>query len=692
MSTSPRPQKRTAHTCITCRARKVRCDGRQGICTNCERLGFACSYDDFGSVEVVHHHTATVSVPRRRARQACLNCHAKKARCSGSMLRCDRCRNQGLQCVYRPGKRSMPLPSSTAVSNGSSEALNVMQNGNGVQLEQGAGAAEQPNLTNTASSSPAGGFYEQPDPEEPLALQAFDDFFRHIHHIAVFSFLHRASLMERFHAGLLDRPLLLALIGITSLLIEPGPGKTELGDRCIDEAVALCMAELETPSIVKLQALVICAEFRILSKRFSSAFMLHALASRFATALRLNHESPHLCSLAQESRRRLMWSLYMIDSGIAAGQSDLALWADAERQIHIQLPCNERNFEFDLPEPTEPLRPPAPGPGAAVLPLPDVIGFCGLQVRIHWLHARILECTTKVTAAPSREALAALPAQFAELAAELETFASRLPLSFRWSESNLRLRTYSPRLGIFFMTHVWWRRCHLDLYRLLLPGLREALPPDVLSQLEPEFVAQSRRQCYEHARAMADMFSQLLTLGNSVPVTGLDLPGCSFQCVRVMYHGLQTAGDELGFSAEGVRELATICLRVARESTGGSACASIQADIEKVIASGLLLAPETEDGLVPTANLVAPASLQAVTPTVGTSMAETVFYPPIPRVIMAPARSVTHSHMSAGTSGSNAFEETMNDPNFGLEIFGRDPWTAFPSEWFGMGQFLGGTS
>jgi len=89
MSTSPRPPKRTAtaNTCVTCRARKVRCDGRRPICTNCERLGFGCSYDENVGVEVVQGESngAAISVPRRRVRQACQNCHARKARCSGAM-------------------------------------------------------------------------------------------------------------------------------------------------------------------------------------------------------------------------------------------------------------------------------------------------------------------------------------------------------------------------------------------------------------------------------------------------------------------------------------------------------------------------------------------------------------------------------------------------------------------------------
>lgn len=572
MSASPRPFPRTSHTCVTCRARKVRCDGRRGICTNCERLGFACSYDENVAIEVVGSTGATsISVPRRRVRQACLSCHAKKARCSGQMPKCDRCRVQGLECVYRPGKRSI----------GTSFA-------EGPVRDSSASPATTPDATmasfdhsnhGQADASPVGSAAAEllfPDESfDALAMRAFDKFFRHVHHIPMFSFLHRASLMERYHAGLLDRPLLLALIGITTLYTDIGQCSKEFGARCIEESAGLVMRDFEKPSVLRLQALVIITKHRIVSRRFSGAFMLHATACRFAAALRLNHENPAICFLAQESRRRLMWSLYMLDTDIAGGQVDFALWPNPETQIHVQLPCNERNFEFDLPEPTESLEPPDPDPDGLVRTLPDAVGFLALHVRIQWIRSKIQQYSTSMLANSTVEALSQLPRRSAELAAELDAFEARLPLSFRWSEANLRLRSYSPRLGIFIMTHIWWQQCHCDLYRLWITGTKEALQPPLVAQMSLEFVSHCRRQCYDHARTMADMFAQLLALGSELPVMDLDLPVCAYQTAKLLYHGFKTGAAELSMTAESVKELATVCLRIVRQSTAGPAAASI---------------------------------------------------------------------------------------------------------------------
>lgn len=94
-----RRPKKSSSTCATCRHRKVRCNGARPMCSNCQRLGFPCSYDEADS-DAWH-----VSLPRRRVKQACLTCHSRKARCSGHLPSCERCTSLGLDCVYRPAKR-----------------------------------------------------------------------------------------------------------------------------------------------------------------------------------------------------------------------------------------------------------------------------------------------------------------------------------------------------------------------------------------------------------------------------------------------------------------------------------------------------------------------------------------------------------------------------------------------------------
>lgn len=592
------PSKKPSNTCVTCRARKVRCDGQRDICNNCMRLGFTCSYDDSipthtnpslsaagmnsdgtSASDALTIHAVASHPPRRRVRQACQSCHSRKAKCSGTMPKCDRCRAHSLECVYRPSKRSR-LSATPGASSSQHGRDSLIGDGTSGMLASG-GSGRDDYLSDQSRSASdhletngLADLRHLPPPEESLIIRTFEKFFRHVHHIALFSFLHQASLMQRYHSGSMDRPLLLSLIGITSILTDLGPGAREYGNRCISAAEGLIQRDLGRPTVLKIQALVLIIKHRIFCRRFSDAFMLTGLASRFAAALQLNHENPRLCFLAQESRRRLMWSLFMIDIGMAAGHPDFTLWAHRPECIDLKLPCNERNFEYDLPEVTEALVPPPRQSDGSLPPLTDKVGFLALHIRIQWIRSKILAFTkTLVLPRAGGWDLKALPRKCEELQEDLNAFEGRLPPQFKWNEANLRLRAYHPRLCVYLMTHLWWEQCHCDLYRIALVGRRESLSKEAISRLDPAFVKYCQRQCFEHAKAMAEMLDMVLQKG--VPVSDLDLPVLGYQCANTLYYTLASCGDEFGLSHASVAEMAATCLKVVKQSAPGPAAAAI---------------------------------------------------------------------------------------------------------------------
>lgn len=91
--------------------------------------------------------------------------------------------------------------------------------------------------------------------------------------------------------------------------------------------------------------------------------MLSGLITRMTQALQINLEynTDLLCQnydsgltvTEKESRRRLMWSCYVMDALVGSGVDQLTL-VD-ERDMKIQLPCNERNFVQQIPCLTETL-------------------------------------------------------------------------------------------------------------------------------------------------------------------------------------------------------------------------------------------------------------------------------------------------------------------------------------------------
>lgn len=91
--------------------------------------------------------------------------------------------------------------------------------------------------------------------------------------------------------------------------------------------------------------------------------MLSGLITRMTQALQINLEynTDILCQnddnsltvTEKESRRRLMWSCYVMDALVGSGVDQLTL-VD-EKDMKIQLPCNERNFVQQIPCLTETL-------------------------------------------------------------------------------------------------------------------------------------------------------------------------------------------------------------------------------------------------------------------------------------------------------------------------------------------------
>lgn len=97
---------------------------------------------------------------------------------------------------------------------------------------------------------------------------------------------------------------------------------------------------------------------------YAAAFAVTGLAVRMAQALQINIESSSdilclevdgLSASCRESRRRLMWAVYVMDAWVGGGADDLTLIAD--QNMKIQLPCNERNFVFQIPCIVETLQP-----------------------------------------------------------------------------------------------------------------------------------------------------------------------------------------------------------------------------------------------------------------------------------------------------------------------------------------------
>jgi Fungal specific transcription factor domain len=108
-------------------------------------------------------------------------------------------------------------------------------------------------------------------------------------------------------------------------------------------------------------ATVLMHDYALRMGNFTNAFMLCGLMSRMSQALQINLEysTDVLCEgsssgpsvTVRESRRRLMWSCWVADTLVGSGVKQLTILD--EKDVKIQLPCNDRNFAQQLPCITE---------------------------------------------------------------------------------------------------------------------------------------------------------------------------------------------------------------------------------------------------------------------------------------------------------------------------------------------------
>ncbi|KAJ5291309.1 hypothetical protein N7478_000560 [Penicillium angulare] len=225
--------------------------------------------------------------------------------------------------------------------------------------------------------------------DQPLDLlspervkRALQSFFDSIYPLPTFSFLHKASLLRWNQTGQADHCLLLSIIAITSRL--PGRDATEvnLGIRCSALAQNLILRDQGRPNIIKAQSLLLTIRYHMWSGNTSEALILMATLARFAFALRLNYENPNLCSLAQESRRRLMWAVYVLDTFLAGGIPEFTLCPS--NVLHTSLPNQETTFELDTSYVSVPLH----GPGDCSED--GDIGLLGYYIRVIYLRDSVL--------------------------------------------------------------------------------------------------------------------------------------------------------------------------------------------------------------------------------------------------------------------------------------------------------------
>lgn len=307
--------------------------------------------------------------------------------------------------------------------------------------------------------------------------------------------------------------------------------------------------------MVKLKVLVLLHDHDARLGNYAGSFLLTGLIVRMAHALQIHKESkeepnvPNYVSLL-ESRRRLMWACYMVDVWAGSGVDQLTILN--ERDIKLQLPCNERQFLLQIPHVTETLQPGEVLEHLSTVDIPvqprDNMGMSAYFVRIAYIWKRVLRFVKHLDEVqppwvPDTE--------FTRLNKEIEQWKNSHPSWLSFSSDNIYIRRESSQLGALFLVHCMYHHVLCDLHRISLPNLFKLREPFEFPPDQFPFMAKLQTICFENAQQVSILTSTILQHGVKFLADPI-LPGFIYNSSRVMLYYIARILDRSKRDAETV--------------------------------------------------------------------------------------------------------------------------------------------
>ncbi|KAF2011195.1 hypothetical protein BU24DRAFT_355599, partial [Aaosphaeria arxii CBS 175.79] len=463
-------------------------------CDACSRLGFQCSFTQPAVLD--GEQTNTTPTPRKRGARACDTCRLQRSKCSGESSGCERCVNLGLRCHYSLSVRRYKAADVRRNSTLSEESILPQRS----QRDHGFGSPR------STGESPQKSLEVILRCDREIARQHVDAYFKYIYPIPLFSFLHHADFLRCYVQGKLSPALLLAVCGAASRFIGRASKHPERSKVWIERAEVMVFQTLGKPTIEIIQALMIVSLFHAHNHQNSKTFHYFALSVRMALYLKLHKDEHGLSFVEAECRRRLLWSMFIQDRFHAGGIPEYIL-LPVSILDHIRLPCVDQYFNGDIAVTTTTLH-------ASVDP-DAAFSMSAMLLRLFDIRNRILQYT-KPLLDNSISPEMSLP-QFQSFEQELDLFSCSLPPELQFSVREFQLRAFSPESTTFIVLQIYYHHCHCELYRLLNPGYREALPHSIVQSTSAEFVAYAQSKCLEHAVSIGEIVVTINGLAGGGP-------------------------------------------------------------------------------------------------------------------------------------------------------------------------------
>ncbi|KAJ5159334.1 Transcription factor [Penicillium coprophilum] len=415
----------------------------------------------------------------------------------------------------------------------------------------------------------------QGDPSHGEVTELVRHFFKHLYPVPSYAFLHPSTTLAKCHKGTLERPLLLAICALTSLHV-PVHNVTidrEKSAAWVSNAEEIIWKCLETPTMPRLQALLLTISYRMATGSYEKAFMLTAIAARAASAMGLNHEQTHLDPILEETRRRTVWCFKLLESYFSIGLTEFEVCPF--ECIYLHPPSLEDSFGLLCPPGSEEF---------AIYALRDQneLGSLNMCIRLASIRRDIMKLTRELAVCTEPYLhLQDVTGGLGEILCELK---AEMPNQAEISSSGLKNLIESSWLPRHIMMFTLWHGCYFDLYRIFLPGYPEAPPSIVLSTIDAQFTQMATRACVEHALAVVNLFCDLNQTCTKPRLLEFATGVCVYHAVRLILFIAHLSTEPDLLSLEFAVSRAELCLAAIRRFFHGLALAQpILDDIAQLI-------------------------------------------------------------------------------------------------------------
>ncbi|KAM7191419.1 Fungal specific transcription factor domain containing protein [Rhypophila sp. PSN 637] len=550
---------------------------------------------------------------RKRLPLACIACRRKKIRCSGEKPACKHCLRSRIPCVYKVTARKaaprtdymamldkrlkrmeeriikiVPKADQDALASSVTRAVvkpaipGTLNNGKSAAKKRGADEAFGSDLEHWARATPksklegpnrpsmmlvqeaeeskllleGGDALPSKEIQEHLAEVFFENIYGQAYHI-----LHKPSFMRKLKAGALPPVLVLSVCAISARFsthpkLNTSPNFLR-GEEWAAAARDILTKRYEWPNITILTCLLILGLHEFGTCHGGRSWSLGGQAIRMAFALQLHKDLDHdplrqpgktqLSFIDREIRRRTMWACFLMDRFNSSG-TDRPTFI-REETLNIPLPIKEKNFQYDMPGPTETLS------GAVLEPYADVniseakdnMGVAAWMIKVIALWGRVIGYLNQGGKELDPHPMWSPESGYSKLIKQTDDIVNELPQSLTYTPENIRLHETDNMANQFLFLHISIQQNILFMNRFAVSSPKGHSQQDV----PKAFVTKAGAKAFAAANRISELLKDAESHFITAPFTGY----CAFLSSTVHIFGIFSGNQSM--EATSKRNLAT---------------------------------------------------------------------------------------------------------------------------------------